>query len=40
MKLVHVKSSTYINSGKGNNKKDPKLKVGDHVRILNYKKNF
>ena len=33
MKRVNVKSSTYINFNKENNKEDPKFEVGDHVRI-------
>ena len=33
MKLVNVRSSTYIGSGIKNNEKDSKFKVGDHVRI-------
>ena len=31
-----VKSSTYINFNKENNKEDPKFKVADNVRISNY----
>ena len=34
MKPVDVKSSTYIDFDKENNKVDPKLEVGDHLRIL------
>ena len=34
MILVDVRSSTYIDFNKKNNKKDPKFKFGDHVRIL------
>ena len=33
MKPVDVKLSMYIAFKKENNKKDPKIKVGDHVRI-------
>ena len=33
LKLVDVKQGTYIGSNKENKKKDPKLKIGDHVRI-------
>ena len=33
MKPVDAMSSTYINFGIANNKKDPEFKVGDHVRI-------
>ena len=37
MKPVDVKSSTYIDSNKEINNKDPKFKVGDIVRISKYK---
>ena len=40
MKPVDVKSNTYINSGKEINNKDPKFKVGNHVRISKYKNIF
>ena len=40
MKPVYVKSSSYINSNKENDKKGPKFKVGDHVRISKYKNIF
>ena len=40
MKPAHVKSNTYINSSKEINDKDHKLKVGNYVRILKYKKTF
>ena len=33
VKPVDVKSSTYINFGKKIDDKDPKFKVGDHVKI-------
>ena len=33
MKPVDVKSSTYIDFNKENNKEDPKIEVDDHVRI-------
>ena len=33
MKPVDIRSSTYIDFDKNNNKEDPKFKVGDHVRI-------
>ena len=39
-KPVDVKSKTYINFNKGTNYKDPKLKVGDYVRISKYKSIF
>ena len=35
MKPVDVKDNTYINFKKDVNDKDPKFKVGDHVRISN-----
>ena len=34
MKPVYVKSSTYIDSSKENNDKDPKFKIVDILRIL------
>ena len=37
MKPVNVKSNKYINSGKEINDKDPKFKVGNHVRISKHK---
>ena len=37
MKLIDVKDNTYLDSKKEVNDKDPKLKVGDRVRILKYK---
>ena len=40
MKPVDVKSKTYINSGKGNNSKDPKFKIVDIVRISKSKNIF
>ena len=40
IKPVDVKSSTYIDSGIENNYKNPKFKVGDHVRISKYKYVF
>ena len=40
MKAVDVKSNIYIDSNKEINKKDPKLKIGDIVRISNYKNIF
>ena len=33
MKPFDVKSRTYSNLDKKNNKKDPRFKVGDHIRI-------
>ena len=40
MKPVDVKSNTYIDLSKEVNDKDPKFKVGDHVRISKYKNIF
>ena len=40
MKLIDVKDDTYIHSEKEVNDKDPKFKVGDHVRISKYKNIF
>ena len=40
MKLIDVKNNTYINIDKEVNNKDPKFKVGDHVRISKYKSIF
>ena len=40
MKPINVKDNTYINIGKEVNDKDPKFKVGDHVRISKYKNIF
>ena len=40
MKSVDVKSSICIDFNKENNKEGPKLKVGDHARILKYKNIF
>ena len=33
MKPINVKDNTYVNADKEINNKDPKFKVGDHVRI-------
>ena len=33
MKAVDVKDNTYIDFGKEVNDKDPKFKIGDHIRI-------
>ena len=40
MKPIDVKDNTYINTNKEINYKDPKFKVGDYVRISNYKDIF
>ena len=40
MKPLDVKASAYIGIGLENKDKDPKFKVGDHVRISKYKNIF
>ena len=40
MNPIDVKSSTYIDFDKKNNKEDLKFNVGDHVRISKYKNIF
>ena len=40
MKPIYVKDNTYINTSKKINYKDPKFKVGNHVRISKYKNIF
>ena len=40
MKPIEFKDNTYINTSKKINNKDPKFKVGDHVRISKYKNLF
>ena len=40
MKSIDVKNNTYINIDNEVNDKDPKFKVGDHVRISKYKNIF
>ena len=40
MKPTDVKDNTYINTDKEINNKDPKFKVGDHVRTSKYKNIF
>ena len=40
MRHIDVKDNTYINADKEINNKDPKFKVGDHVRISKYKNIF
>ena len=40
MKPVGVKDNTYIDSMELHSNKDPKFKVGDHVRISKYKNIF
>ena len=38
MKPIDVTSDSYADCNEDSNKKDPKFKVGDHVRISKYKK--
>ena len=40
MKPVDVKDNAYIDTKKEVNYKDPKFKIGDHVRISKYKNIF
>ena len=40
MKPINVKKNTYINIDKEINDKDPKFRVGDHVKISKYKNIF
>ena len=40
MKLVDVTSDSYAEYSEDSNKKDPKFKAGDRVRISKCKKNF
>ena len=40
MKPINVKDNTHIDFGKQVNDKDPKFKVGDHVRISKHRNIF
>ena len=40
MKPVDVKDNTYIDFKKEVNDKDPKFKIGDHIRISKYTNIF
>ena len=40
MKPIDFKNNTYISFGKEINDKDPKFKVGGHVRISKYRNIF
>ena len=40
MKPIDVASDSYAEYNEDSNKKDPKLKVGDHIRISKYKNIF
>ena len=37
MNSIDVKPNTYFDFDKENNKKDPKIEVGDYVRMLKHK---
>ena len=40
MKPIDVTGDSYVEYNKDFNKKDPKFKIGDHVRTLKYKNSF
>ena len=40
LKPIDAKDNTYINFDKESNNKDPKFKIGDHVRISKYQNIF
>ena len=40
MKPIDVTFDSYAEYNEESNKKDPKFKVGNHVRILKYKNTF
>ena len=40
MKPIDVKSDSFAEYNEGSSEKDPKFKVGDHVRISKYKNTF
>ena len=40
MKLIDVKSNSYVEFNIDSNEKDPEFKVRDHVKISKYKKLF
>ena len=40
MKAIDIKSDFYAEYSVDSNVKNPKFKIGDHVRISKYKKNF
>ena len=40
MKPIDVKSDSFAEYNEESNEKDPKFKVGDHVRISKYKNVF
>ena len=40
MKPIDVNPDSYAKYNVDSNEKDPKFKIGDHVRISKYKNNF
>ena len=40
MKRIEVTNNSYVEYNEGSNNKNPKFKVGDHVRISKYKNIF
>ena len=40
MKPINVKNDSFIEYNEDSNEKDPKFRVGDHVRISKYKNIF
>ena len=40
MKPIEVTSDSYVEYSEDSNEKDPKLKIGDRVRISKYKNIF
>ena len=40
IKLINIKSGSYAEYNVDSNEKDPKFKIGDHVRISSYKNIF
>ena len=40
MKPINVTDDSFVEYNEESNKKDPKFKVGDHVRISKYKNIF
>ena len=39
-KPIDVKSNSYAKYNVDSNEKDPKIKIGDHIRISKYKNTF
>ena len=40
MKPIDVKNDSFAEYNEESNEKDPKFKIGDHVRISKFKKKF